>query len=51
MLFVDGHVDTQAKWKTIEELQGPFFTGNPPAGANFGRNLRISNLDRSDNPQ
>jgi prepilin-type processing-associated H-X9-DG protein len=51
MLFVDGHVDTQAKWKTLEELQGPFFTGNPPSGANFGRNLRISNLDRSDNPQ
>ena len=50
MLFVDGHVDTQAKWKTIEELQGPFFTGNPPTGANFGRNLRISNLDKSDNP-
>ncbi|MBU3727902.1 MAG: type II secretion system protein [Phycisphaerales bacterium] len=51
MLFVDGHVDTQAKWKTIEELQGPFFTDNPPANADFGRNLRISNLDRSDNPQ
>lgn len=51
MLFVDGHVDTQAKWKTLEELQGPFFEGNPPPGTNFGRNLRISNLDRSDNPQ
>lgn len=50
MLFVDGHVDTQAKWKTIEELQGPFFTGNPPSGASFGRNLRISNLDKTDNP-
>ncbi len=54
-LCLDGHVQTEVRWNTIEELQGGFFTApaNPPApGPNDPdpRGLKISNLDRSDNP-
>ncbi len=55
MLCMDGHVQTEVKWDKIEDLQGGFFTSpaNPPAlGPNDPdpRGLKISNLDRSDNP-
>ncbi len=50
LLCLDGHLQTEAKWEDIEELQGEFWTSaNPPADPT-GRGLRISNLNRSDNP-
>lgn len=49
-LCLDGHVQTEAKWDDIEELQGQYWqTATPPADPT-GRGLRISNLNRSDNP-
>ena len=55
ILCMDGHVQIETRWDNINELQGPFFTSPanpPPPGANDAvvRGLKISNLDRSDNP-
>lgn len=55
ILCLDGHVQTEAQWDKIQDLQGGFFTSpsNPPTpGPNDPdpRGLKISNLDRSDNP-
>ena len=54
-LCLDGHVQTEVRWDKIQDLQGAFFEApaNPPApGPNDPdpRGLKISNLDRSDNP-
>ena len=54
-LCMDGHVQTEARWDKIQDLQGPYFTSpaDPPTpGTNDPdpRGLKISNLDRSDNP-
>jgi len=54
-LCMDGHVQTEPKWEKIEDLQGGYFTSPaspPPPGANDPdpRGLKISNLDRADNP-
>ncbi|MSR44624.1 MAG: prepilin-type N-terminal cleavage/methylation domain-containing protein [Phycisphaerales bacterium] len=55
MLCLDGHVQPEVKWDRIEDLQRPYYTApaDPPTpGPNDPdpRGLRISNLDRSDNP-
>ena len=54
-LCMDGHVQTEVRWDKIQDLQGPYFTSpaDPPTpGPNDPdpRGLKISNLDRSDNP-
>lgn len=48
-LLLDGHVATEAKWDDIVELQGPF-SGSPTNGTPNGRGIRVTNLDRPDNP-
>ncbi len=48
-LLLDGHVQTEGEWSDITELQGPFTGGTPTWGPN-GRSVRITNLDRADNP-
>jgi len=55
LLCMDGHVQTEAKWNTLQELQGPFFTSpaSPPAPGPTDptpRGLKVTNLDRTDNP-
>ena len=49
-LCLDGHVQTEAKWDDIEELQGQWWTSATPPADPIGRGLRITNLNRSDNP-
>lgn len=54
-LCLDGHVQIETRWKNIAELQGGFFTSpaKPPLPGPTEpdpRGLKISNLDRSDNP-
>ena len=54
-LCLDGHVQIETRWDKIQDVQGGFFTSpaDPPApGPNDPdpRGLKISNLDRSDNP-
>lgn len=39
MLFLDGHVDPQGIWLTIDDLEG-----NPSDPTNHGRNVRVRNL-------
>ena len=55
VLCLDGHIQTEAKWDRIEDVQGPYYSdpaGRPSPGANDAepRGLKISNLNRSDNP-
>jgi len=55
LLCMDGHVQTEAKWNTLQELQGPFFTSpaSPPAPSPNDptpRGLKVTNLDKTDNP-
>ena len=55
ILCMDGHVQTEVRWDKIQDLQGPYFTSpaDPPtSGPNDPdpRGLKISNLDRADNP-
>lgn len=55
LLCMDGHVQTEAKWNTLLELQGPFFTSPaaPPAPGPLDptpRGMKVTNLDRTDNP-
>ncbi|MSR29199.1 MAG: hypothetical protein EXS03_06460 [Phycisphaerales bacterium] len=50
-LCLDGHVQTEAMWADIEELQGQWWTSAAPPADPTGRGLRVSNLNRSDNPQ
>jgi len=55
LLCMDGHVQTEAKWNTLQELQGPFFTSpasQPAPGPTdpTPRGLKVTNLDRTDNP-
>ncbi len=55
MLCLDGHVQTETKWDKIEDLQGPYFASpaEPPPPAPTDpeiRGLKISNLDKPDNP-
>lgn len=49
-LCLDGHVQTEAKWADIEELQGQWWSSASPPADPIGRGLRITNLNRSDNP-
>ncbi len=50
-LCLDGHVQTEPKWADIEELQGQWWTSAIPPADPTGRGLRITNLNRSDNPE
>ncbi len=51
MLCLDGHIQTESKWDDIEELQGQFWTSSTPPADPTGRGVRITNLNRSDNPE
>lgn len=55
ILCLDGHVQTEVRWDKIEDLQGGYYTApaqppTPPPNDPDPRGLRVSNLDRSDNP-
>lgn len=55
LLCLDGHVQTEAKWESLLELQGPYYTSPaaPPAPGPLDptpRGLKVTNLDRPDNP-
>jgi hypothetical protein len=48
-LLLDLHVDTQPAWTTLQELQGDW-TGTSGSTNPIGRDIKVTNLERSDNP-
>ena len=46
MLFLDGHLEPQARWAGIEELEGYVEVGVPLAPAVKSRGIRIRRLDK-----
>ena len=46
MLFLDGHLEPQARWAGIEDLEGYTEEGVPPTEAVKSRGIRIRRLDK-----
>ncbi len=49
-LLLDGHIDTQPAWANLQELQGEWSDSSGYAQNPIGRDFKLTNLDRSDNP-
>lgn len=48
-LLLDLHIDTQPSWSSLQELQGDW-TGTAGSTNPLGRGIKVTNLQRSDNP-